>query len=225
MAGKYISESWFSERWPTTIFSSCLLPPWYTATGMGAGTQKQSKDMSWEQENSNFISFQEQNHSKVVSQIIRCVIRAMDELISDHVAWDNKTAWVVFTFAFIIIIAIIVSRKTKPLWLSSLRSSSPHHYLGIFAKSQMPRWTSWASSSPKTWSMTRTGPRMAWWGTPPESRTGSTASTFPGTSPLTMPHSHRWVGLYSSFKEGFEKMFFPDDFREWRRYCYNYNLC
>jgi len=24
----------------------------------------------------------------------KCVIRAMDELISDHVAWDNKTAWV-----------------------------------------------------------------------------------------------------------------------------------
>merc|ERR1712109_141007 len=24
----------------------------------------------------------------------KCVIRALDELISDHVAWDNKTAWV-----------------------------------------------------------------------------------------------------------------------------------
>ena len=29
-----------------------------------------------------------------ITDVIRCVIRAMDELISDHVAWDNKTAWV-----------------------------------------------------------------------------------------------------------------------------------
>ena len=109
MASKYISECWFSERWPTTIFSSCSLPPWSTATGMGAGTQKQSKDMSWEQKNSNFISRTKSlvlsqvstaSISKVVPQIIRCVIRAMDELISDHVAWDNKTAWVAFTFTF-----------------------------------------------------------------------------------------------------------------------------
>ena len=30
----------------------------------------------------------------IIIYVIRCVIRAMDELISDHVAWDNKTAWV-----------------------------------------------------------------------------------------------------------------------------------
>ena len=40
-----------------------------------------------------FLAAQARAQDDCTDPLAKCVIRAMDEMISDHVAWDNKTAW------------------------------------------------------------------------------------------------------------------------------------